>query len=80
MANRIHRSLKFIAFIANGIIRQRYELSTQLQDLHTLLSETHLKPQERFFIKITTFIEPTATRAEKAELPLLLGEALPLDM
>jgi hypothetical protein len=33
-----------IAFNANGIRRQRYELSKQL------LSETHLKPLERFFI------------------------------
>jgi hypothetical protein len=35
------------------IWRQRYELSKQLQDLHTdvaLLSETHLKPHQRFFV------------------------------
>jgi hypothetical protein len=45
--------LKVIAFNANGIWRRRYELSKQLQDLHvdlTLLSETRLKPRERFFI------------------------------
>jgi hypothetical protein len=39
--------------VANGIWRRRYELSKQLQDLHTdvaLLSETHLKPHVRFFI------------------------------
>jgi hypothetical protein len=38
---------------ALGIWRQRYELSKQMQDLHidvALLSETHLKPYERFFI------------------------------
>jgi hypothetical protein len=34
MATRIHRPLKAIAFNANDIMRQRYELSTQLQDLH----------------------------------------------
>jgi hypothetical protein len=53
MANRIHRSLKFIAFNANDIMKKRYELSKQLQDLHidvALFSETHLKPHERFFI------------------------------
>jgi exonuclease III len=53
MANRIHSPLKIIAFNANGIMKQRYELSKQLQDLHVdvaLLSETHLKPHERFFI------------------------------
>jgi hypothetical protein len=34
-------------------MKQRYELSKQLQDLHVdvaLLSETHLKPHDRFFI------------------------------
>jgi hypothetical protein len=37
---------------ANGIWRQRCELSKQLQDLHVdvaLLSDTHFKPRERFF-------------------------------
>jgi hypothetical protein len=53
MATRVHRPLKVIAFNVNGIGRQRYELSKQLQDLHVyvvLFSETHLKPHERFFI------------------------------
>jgi hypothetical protein len=53
MAARFHRPLKVIAFNVNGIGRQRYELRKQLQDLHidvALLSETHLKPHERFFI------------------------------
>jgi hypothetical protein len=50
MAARFHRPL---AFNANGIGRQRCELSKQLQELHidvALFSETHLKPHERFFI------------------------------
>jgi hypothetical protein len=53
MANRVHRPLKVIAFNANGIWRQRYELSKQLHDLHidvALFSEAHLKPHERFYI------------------------------
>jgi hypothetical protein len=53
MASRIHRPLKVIVFNENGIMRQRYELSKQLQDLHidvALFSETCLKPHERFFI------------------------------
>jgi exonuclease III len=53
MATRVHRHLKVIAFNANGIGRQRYELSKQLQDIHVdvaLFSETHLKPHERFSI------------------------------
>jgi exonuclease III len=53
MATKIHRPLKIIAFNANGIWRQHYELSKQLQDLNidvALFSETHLKPHERFYI------------------------------
>jgi hypothetical protein len=53
MATRIYRPLTIIAFNANGIMRQSYEISKQLQDLHadvTLFSETHLKPLEMFFI------------------------------
>jgi hypothetical protein len=56
-------------------MKQCYELSKQLQDLLVdadLFSETNLKPHERFFIPESHFIEPTATRAEKAELPLRL--------
>jgi hypothetical protein len=34
MASRVHRPLKIIAFNANGIGRQRHELSKQLQDCH----------------------------------------------
>jgi exonuclease III len=54
MANKVHRSLKVIAFNVNGILKQRYELSKQLQDLYTdvaLFPETHLKPHERFSIQ-----------------------------
>jgi hypothetical protein len=64
----------------NGIRRQRYELSKQLEELHVdvaLFSETHLKPHERFLFQINTFIERTAIRAEKAELLLQLEKASP---
>jgi hypothetical protein len=52
MAARVHRPLRIIAFNANGIWRQCYELSKQLQDFIevALLSETHLKPHKRLFI------------------------------
>jgi hypothetical protein len=55
MAARIHRPLRVIAFNGNGIWRRRYDLGKQLQDLRVhievaLLSETHLKFRERFFI------------------------------
>jgi hypothetical protein len=52
MAARVHRLIKVIAFNANGVWRQCYELSKQLQYLHidmAMLSETHLKPCEWFF-------------------------------
>jgi exonuclease III len=53
MANRVHRPLKVMAFNANGISKHRSELSKQLQELHidvTPVSETRLKPRERFYI------------------------------
>jgi exonuclease III len=52
MATRVHRPLKVVAFNANGIGRQRYELSKQLQEQRVdvaLLSETS-KLHERFYI------------------------------
>jgi exonuclease III len=54
MNSKIHRPLKIVAFNANGITRQRYELGKQLQARRidvALLSETHLKTHERFTIK-----------------------------
>jgi hypothetical protein len=54
MNTSIHRPLKVVAFNTNGIIRQRYELSKQLQtpriDL-ALLSETYLKTHETFSVR-----------------------------
>jgi hypothetical protein len=47
MASRVHRPLKIIPFNADGIGRQRHELSKQLQDICidvVLFSETYLKP------------------------------------
>jgi hypothetical protein len=73
--------LKVLEFNANGIGRQRYELSKQLQDLNVevvLFSETQLKYHERFIIPNFHFNEPTATLVEKAELPLQLGKAVPI--
>jgi exonuclease III len=71
MAARIHRPFKVVTFNANGIWRQSYELNKQLQSLHidvALLSETHLKPHERFFIPNYHFYR-TVSREEKAEMP-----------
>jgi hypothetical protein len=54
MANRVHRPHKVAkAFNANGIGRQHYELSKQLQDIHidvALFSDMNLKPHEGLFI------------------------------
>jgi hypothetical protein len=52
MATSFHRPLKIIAFNANGIGRQRYDLNKQQQELPVdvaLFSETRLKSHERFF-------------------------------
>jgi hypothetical protein len=73
MTNRVHRPLKVLAFNANGLGRQSYEISKQLQDLHidvVLFSETQLKPHDRFFIQNYHFIKSIATRQERVELPL----------
>jgi hypothetical protein len=45
-----------------------------------LLSETHLKPPERFYIPNYHFIIQTASREEKAELPLQVEKAFPTTM
>jgi hypothetical protein len=52
MVARFHRPVKIIAFNANGILRQCYELSKQQQDFIevALLSEARLKPHKKFFI------------------------------
>jgi exonuclease III len=53
MVATVHRPLKVIAFNANGIGRQAYELRKQLQEPKidvALFSETHLKPHMRFYI------------------------------
>jgi exonuclease III len=58
MANRVHRPFKIIAFNANGIQRQRNELSKQLQDLNmdvALFSKTYLKPHERLYVYIPNY-------------------------
>jgi hypothetical protein len=67
MVTRIHRPLKVIAFNVNGIMRQRYELSKQLQDLHihvSLFSAHVCNIMRGSLLEITKFIETTATRTE----------------
>jgi hypothetical protein len=73
IANRIHKPLKIIAFNANGIQRQRYELSKQLQDWNidvALFSETYKTTIHGPIFRIATFMELIATRKQKVELPL----------
>jgi hypothetical protein len=72
-----------MAFNANGTMKQHYEFSKQLQDLHVcvaLISDTSETSLEVFLFQITSFIQQTATGAEKAELPLLLEESFPISM
>jgi hypothetical protein len=83
MAARVYRLLKVVVISANGIWRQHYELSKQLQDIHidvALLSEAHLKAHERFFIPNFHFYRTDRFRKEKAELPFQLEEAFPIAM
>jgi hypothetical protein len=60
-----------MAFHANGIWRRTYELSKQLQDLHidaALLSGTHFKPHERFFIPNYHFYQTRKANAFPATM------------
>jgi hypothetical protein len=60
MDPRIHRPLKIIAFNADGIWRQRYELTEQLQDLHIdgcVFRDTSKN-------RITTFVESIVTQKD----------------
>jgi hypothetical protein len=80
MVARIHRPLKVIAFNANGNGRQRYELSKQLQDLHideALLSETHLKPLERFFIPNYYFYRTDRFPGKKGGTAVAVRKCIP---
>jgi exonuclease III len=53
MLTTVHRLLKIIAFNANGIERQAYQVRKQLQDSKidvALFSETRLETHMRFYI------------------------------
>jgi hypothetical protein len=72
MVARFRRPLEVIAFNANVIWRQRCEFSKQLLDLKidvALLSETHVKPHERFIIPNYHFYR-TDHFPEKKVLPI----------
>jgi hypothetical protein len=80
MVNRVHRPLKVIAFNANGILRQRYELSKELQDLHidvALFSETHLKPHERFSIQNYHFYRNDRKPGRKGGTAVAVKNSIP---
>jgi exonuclease III len=75
MTTRVNRLLKVIEFNVNGIGRQHYELSKQLQALHidvALSSETHLKPHERFFISNYHFYQTECHPGRKGGTALML--------
>jgi hypothetical protein len=66
------QSHKDVAFNANGIRRQRYELRKQLQSVKidmALFSDTYLKPHERFPLQNYHFYRANRFRVEKIELP-----------
>jgi exonuclease III len=83
MASRVHRPLKVLTFNANGIGRQRYELSKQLQDLRVdvaLFSETHLKPHERFSIPNFHFYRTDRHPGRKGGTAVAVEKAFPTTM
>jgi hypothetical protein len=68
MTAKVRRPLRVIAFNANDIWRQRYELSKEPQDLHIdvdLLSETYSNPVRGSLLQINNFIRLTAFREER---------------
>jgi hypothetical protein len=80
LAARIHRPLKITEFNANGIWRKRYELSKQLQDLHidmALLSETPLKPHEKFYIPKYHFYHTEHFPGSKGGTAVAIREDIP---
>jgi hypothetical protein len=61
-------------------MKQRYELSKQLQDLHVdvaLFSETHLKPHERFFILNYQFYRPDRHPGRKGGTAVAVRRGVP---
>jgi hypothetical protein len=78
MAARVNRPLKVIAFNANGIWRQRYELSKQLQDLYIYIyiygsALRHISNHMRgSSFQITTFVLLIASWEEK-EFPITMS-------
>jgi hypothetical protein len=80
MAAGVHRYFNVVTFNANGIARQRYELSTQMQDLYTdvaLLSETHLETHERFFIRNCYFYRTDRYPGRKGGTAVAVREGIP---
>jgi exonuclease III len=80
MATRVHRHHKVIAFNANGIGRQRYELSKQFQHLHVdvaLFSETGLKTHDRFFIQIFHFYRTDRHPGRKGGTAVAVRKGIP---
>ena len=80
MATRVHRPLKIVAFNANGISRQRHEFSKQLQDQKidvALLSETHLKPHERFYIPNYFFYRTDRFPGRKGGTAVAIRKGIP---
>jgi hypothetical protein len=69
-----------MAFNANGIGRQRYDLSKQLQDLNVdvaLFSETHLKTHERFFIPNDHFYRTDCHPGRKGGTAVAVRKGIP---
>jgi hypothetical protein len=69
-----------MAFNESCIWRQCYDLSKQLQDLHidvALLSETHLKPHERFFVPNYHFYWTDCFPQRKAGTAVAVRKGIP---
>jgi exonuclease III len=80
MPTTVHIPLKIIAFNANGIGRQAYEVRKQLQDLQidvALFSETHLTLHMRFYIPKYDSYRTDQEDGHKAGTALAVKKGIP---
>jgi hypothetical protein len=80
MSTKVYRPLKIIAFSANSIGRQAYEVRKELQDIKidvALFSETYLKHHMRFYIPNYGFYRTDHEDGHKGETAVAVKKGIP---
>jgi hypothetical protein len=81
MAATVHKPLKVVALIVNGISGQAYDLRKEMQDLKinvALYSETLLKPHMRFYITNYHIYRNDLLNGNKDRTALAVKKEIPL--